>query len=89
MSVPRPVDEQETAAARAGERALRDPRDEGGRETGVDRIAAVGEDLRSGLRRQRVPGCDRAFHGAAISSGGTRAARAGRRTASATAPGVA
>ena len=64
----RAVDEQEAAAAGARQCALRDPGDEGGPETGVDRVAAVGEDARSGLRRQRVPGCDGASHGAAISS---------------------
>ncbi|MCD6016774.1 MAG: hypothetical protein K0R88_2858 [Solirubrobacterales bacterium] len=88
MTVLRAVDEQETAAAGACQCALRDPGDEGGAKTGVDRVAAVGEDARSGLRRQRVPGCDGASHGAAISSGGTRAARVGRQTASATAQGA-
>ena len=60
--VARPVDEQEPAGGRAGQRALGDPRDEGGGEARVDRVAALGEDLRPRLGGQPVARCDRASH---------------------------
>jgi hypothetical protein len=51
------MDEEEAAAARTGERALADPGDRSCRDTRVDGVAAAAQNLRSGLRGQRVPGC--------------------------------
>ena len=56
------VDEHETAAARAGERALCHPRREGGRDARVDGVAALGEHAGAGLGGQRVAGGDRTSH---------------------------
>ena len=56
------VDEHETAAAGAGERALGHPRREGSRDAGVDGVAALGEHARAGLGGQRVAGGDRTSH---------------------------
>ncbi len=56
------MDQEEASAARAGERALGDPRRERGGQAGVDRVPALGEDRRAGLGGEGVPGSDRAFH---------------------------
>ena len=50
-AVARPVDEQEPARRRAGQRALGDPGRERRGEAGVDRVAALGEDLAPPPRR--------------------------------------
>ena len=60
--VARPVDEQEPARRRAGERALGDPGGERRGEAGVDGVAALGEDLRPGLGGQPVASCNRPSH---------------------------
>ena len=48
---------EEAAAARAGERALADPRDRGGCDARVDGVAARTQNFGPGLRGQRMPGC--------------------------------
>src|SRR5206468_3685963 len=58
------MDEHEAAGAGAGQRALRDPRGERRGDAGVDGVAALGEDARARLRRQRVAARDRSAHGA-------------------------
>ena len=60
------VDDDEPAAARSGERALRDPRREGGRDARVDRVSALGEHARARLRGQLVAGGDRAPHPSSV-----------------------
>ena len=59
-------DEGEPAGARPGQRALGDPAGEAGRDAGVDGVAALLEDARSGPRGERVTGCDRALHETAL-----------------------
>jgi hypothetical protein len=57
------VDEHEPAAAGPGERALGHPRDEAGRDAGVDRVAALRERACACLDGQRMAGGDGALHG--------------------------
>ena len=51
------VDEQEAATARAGERALGDPRDRGSGNARVDGVAVCAENVGSRLGGERVTGC--------------------------------
>ena len=58
----RVVDEHEAARPGPGQWALRDPRDERGRDAGVDGVPAVREHLGPRLGGERMPCCDRAPH---------------------------
>src|SRR5262249_47260832 len=60
--VARPVDEHEAAGPGPGERALGDPRDEGGRDAGVDGGPARGEHLRPRFGGEGVTCGDGASH---------------------------
>jgi hypothetical protein len=65
-----PVDEHEPARPRSGQRALRHPGDEPGRDAGVDRVSALLENPRARLRGQRVAGGHCASHAGEISGPG-------------------
>jgi hypothetical protein len=56
------VDDDEPAAARSRERALRDPRGEGRGDARVDRVPALGEHARARLGGQSVAGGDGSSH---------------------------
>ena len=68
--VARVMHEHEAARARSGERALRDPRDEGGRDAGVDGVAALGQHLGPRLGGERMSCCDGATHHWKATAGG-------------------
>jgi hypothetical protein len=61
-SVAGAVDEQEPSGGGPVQRALADPRREGRREARVDRVPAVGQDLRPGLGGEPVSCCNRPSH---------------------------
>ena len=61
-SVARAVQQHEAAGAGTSQRALGDPRDEGGRDAGVDRGPALGEDLRAGFGGEGMTCGDGASH---------------------------
>ena len=61
VSPRRRVDEHEAAGAEAGQRALDRERGEHRADRGVDRVAALAQDLGAGLRGQRMPGGDDAL----------------------------
>ncbi len=67
-AVARTVDEHEAACAGAGERALRHPRHERGRDGGVDRVAASLQRPRARLRGQPMAACDCPSHGQRVNA---------------------
>ena len=56
------VDEHEAASAGAGQRALGDPRHEGGGYAGIDGVPALAQHDGAGLGGERMPRSDRALH---------------------------
>ena len=59
---PRGVHDHEAAGARPGERRLGDERHQHRRDRRVDRVAAGAQDIRPGLGRERMAGCDHPSH---------------------------
>src|SRR5437868_7400336 len=72
------MDEHEASGAGARQRALRDPRDERGRDRGVDGVAAGAQDLRTRRSRQRVASGDRPSHGRTVPGKQERPLNVGR-----------